>query len=133
MSESRAFKISGLDCAEEVAVLKRELGPLVGGESQLAFDVLRAKMTVLAPAQVAKDSTIVVAVRRTGMVAEAWAEGPQQDQTQAVERRRARLAMTCASALATAAGFAVHAAQAGVLGAFGSEGLGEAAAGPPLA
>jgi Zn2+/Cd2+-exporting ATPase len=131
MSESRAFKISGLDCAEEVAVLKREIGPLVGGEDLLEFDVLRAKMTVLAPAQVAKDSAIVAAVRRTGMRAEAWLEGSKGDQTAVVQGRRARLAMTCGSALATAAGFAVHAAQAGVLTAFGSEGLGEAA-GPPL-
>ena len=37
--QGRTFKISGLDCAEEVAVLKREIGPLVGGEDRLAFDV----------------------------------------------------------------------------------------------
>ena len=28
------FKIQGMDCAEEVEVLRREVGPLVGGESQ---------------------------------------------------------------------------------------------------
>ena len=42
----RIFKVSGLDCAEEVAVLKREIGPLVGGEDRLAFDVLNGRMTV---------------------------------------------------------------------------------------
>lgn len=26
------FRIRGMDCAEEVGVLRREIGPLVGGE-----------------------------------------------------------------------------------------------------
>ena len=29
------FKIEGLDCAEEVAILKREIAPLVGGADKL--------------------------------------------------------------------------------------------------
>ena len=32
---SMQFKITGLDCAEEVAVLNKELGDLVGGEACL--------------------------------------------------------------------------------------------------
>lgn len=43
----RAFKIHGMDCAEETAVLKREVGPLVGGEANLAFDLLNGKMVLL--------------------------------------------------------------------------------------
>jgi hypothetical protein len=31
LSGARSFKVQGLDCAEEVAVLKRALGSLVGG------------------------------------------------------------------------------------------------------
>ncbi len=31
------FKIHGMDCAEEVAILQRELGSLVGGEQNLIF------------------------------------------------------------------------------------------------
>jgi Cd2+/Zn2+-exporting ATPase len=31
------FRIDGLDCAEEVAILKRALGPVVGGEGRLAL------------------------------------------------------------------------------------------------
>ena len=30
-SPNRYFKIRGMDCAEEVAVLKSEIGPVVGG------------------------------------------------------------------------------------------------------
>ena len=47
--EEHQFKIRGMDCAEEVAILKREIGPRVGGEQHLSFDLLKAKMTVLAP------------------------------------------------------------------------------------
>lgn len=43
---SIAFKVRGLDCAEEVAVLKQAVGPLVGGADRLAFDILNGRMTV---------------------------------------------------------------------------------------
>lgn len=32
-----AFRIRGMDCADEVAVLKRAVGPIVGGEDRLSF------------------------------------------------------------------------------------------------
>ena len=47
------LKVRGLDCAEEVAILKREVGPIVGGEQHLTFDILRARMTVAGPADIA--------------------------------------------------------------------------------
>jgi len=34
MKDYLHFKIDGMDCAEEVAVLKKELGAIVGGEGQ---------------------------------------------------------------------------------------------------
>ena len=40
------FKVEGLDCKNEVAILKREIGPLVGGEDGLAFDTTKGLMTV---------------------------------------------------------------------------------------
>lgn len=45
------FKVQGLDCAEEVATLRREVGPLVGGDDRLAFDVLNGRMMVLEGAE----------------------------------------------------------------------------------
>ena len=63
------FQIRGLDCAEEVAVLKRELGPLVGAESRLAFHILDGTMTVLPGDPVVTSSQIIEAVARTGMQA----------------------------------------------------------------
>ncbi len=44
--EQIQFKIEGMDCAEEVGILKREVGPLVGGDDRLAFDVLNGVMSV---------------------------------------------------------------------------------------
>ena len=47
LSSRYSFRVQGLDCAEEVAVLRREVGPLVGDEGNLAFDVLNGRMTIL--------------------------------------------------------------------------------------
>ena len=39
------FRIHGMDCADEIAALKREVGPLVG-EDKLAFDLLNGRMSI---------------------------------------------------------------------------------------
>ncbi len=43
------FRVEGLDCADEVTVPEREVGPLVGGEEKLRFDILNGRMVVLGP------------------------------------------------------------------------------------
>src|SRR4029077_224156 len=83
------FKIRGMDCAEEVAVLKREVGPLVGGEDRLAFDILKARMSVAVAAEGAggpavSKREIVQAVGRTGMQAQAWREGSEAAEPEGV-------------------------------------------------
>lgn len=35
----KTLRIQGMDCADEAAVLRREIGPLVGGGDNLAFDL----------------------------------------------------------------------------------------------
>ena len=65
----RTFRIDGLDCAEEVAVLRREVGPLVGGADNLTFDVLNGRMTVLNSVESVLDDTIIGVVSNTGMSA----------------------------------------------------------------
>lgn len=47
MPQPLVFRIDGMDCAEEVTILRREIGPLVGGADRLAFDLLNAWMCVL--------------------------------------------------------------------------------------
>lgn len=66
-----AFRIRGMDCGEEVAALRAEVGPVVGGADRLAFDILNGKMTVHAAVSPA---VVVEAVARTGMTAERWSE-----------------------------------------------------------
>ena len=60
----RAFKITGMDCAEEIALLQREVGPVVGGGDLLGFDLLRGRMTVAAEPSAVTDTAILAAVKR---------------------------------------------------------------------
>ncbi len=64
------FQIAGMDCAEEVTVLKREVGPLVGGEQRLAFDILNGRMTVVELPEDVSPKAIIEAVERAGLGAE---------------------------------------------------------------
>ena len=66
---SRRFAVSGLDCIEEVRILRRAVGPLVGGDEGLAFDPINGRMSVLVPHAEASDKAIVSAVAATGMSA----------------------------------------------------------------
>ena len=67
-----AFLIKGLDCGDEVALLKRAVGPLVGGELNLDFDILNSKMTIRSAAEEIDPETIRAAVAKTGMTAFPW-------------------------------------------------------------
>jgi Cd2+/Zn2+-exporting ATPase len=111
-----------MDCADEVAVLRREIEPLVDGQDRLAFDILRGKMTVDAPGVDA--DAIVAAVARTGMRAESWTDVQPGAAEQDFWQRRGRAVSTAASGVLAASGFVLHAMRDGVLPAFGSEGVG---------
>ncbi len=113
------LKIHGMDCAEEVAVLRRQLGPLVGGEEHLTFDILKGRMSVSLPPGVTVD-TVVGAVSQTGMRAEPWADVPPSDGPR--RRPMTRTVFTAISGLCTVVGFVVHAVLAGgVRAALGAE------------
>src|SRR5215813_6340962 len=66
------FKIQGLDCAEEVAALRRTVGPVVGGADNLSCDILHGTMTVLLAEGTEHVEAIVQAVRRAGLQASLW-------------------------------------------------------------
>jgi Cd2+/Zn2+-exporting ATPase len=120
-----------MDCAEEVAVLRRELGPLVGGDQNVAFDVLQGRLTVSGGSP--NDSVIMDAVRQTGMRAELW-QGKDASALVTSRWLDARTTVTIASGVLTVAGFATHAAiSGGATAALGSEGLGAAAVVPLMA
>ena len=68
------FKIQGMDCPEEVAVLRRAVGPVVGGADRMSCDLLNGTMTVSLPEGAAHPGPIMQAVRKTGMHASLWPE-----------------------------------------------------------
>src|SRR3546814_17843163 len=70
------FKVSGLDCAEEVAILKREIGPLVGGADHLAFDVLNGRMMVLKDAEAISTEALRKAVAHNVLSTGECSPGP---------------------------------------------------------
>ncbi|MEO5617604.1 MAG: heavy metal translocating P-type ATPase, partial [Candidatus Eisenbacteria bacterium] len=124
------LKVHGLDCAEEVATLRREIGPVVGGEARLSFDILGGTMTVDAPIPA---GTVIAAVARTGMRAVIVDDSKPADGLELHDDRRERGIFTILSGVFAAAGFATHAAMAGgPMQALGREGLGQTG-GVPLA
>jgi len=119
------FKIHGMDCAEEVAILKREVGPVVGGEDRLAFDILNGKMMIQPLASGVTRDMVVRAVARTGMRADVWHDAAPKAEEVGTWQRSGRTIATTLSGLLVLIGFAVHAVVAGgVWTAIGSEGLG---------
>jgi Cd2+/Zn2+-exporting ATPase len=62
------YKVDGLDCAEEVTILRREIGSLAG-VLNLEFDVINARMSVEYDPAIINPAAIVQAVARTGMKA----------------------------------------------------------------
>ncbi len=113
------YRIHGMDCADEIAALKREVGPLVG-EDKLAFDLLNGRMSIDMAPDAALEAKIEKAVVRAGLQAEPWTEGATSEGARAEERRRRIQSwLTAASGLFVAIGFAVHAwVGGGIIAAF---------------
>ena len=80
-----------MDCADEVAVLKDVVGPVVGGADRLSFDILNGKMTVAAEASV-DDREVKTAVAKTGMQAERWKD--ERGNEHADDGRRSHVILT---------------------------------------
>ncbi len=106
------FSISGMDCAEEVAVLKRAVGPLVGGDEHLAFDVLNGRMTILETAADFASTDVTSAVARTGMSARAWDSNRKDDRDGHFAQQKL---YTAASGICWLIGIIVHIGTAGGL------------------
>jgi Cd2+/Zn2+-exporting ATPase len=114
------FKVQGMDCAEEVATLRKEVGVLPGVE-ELSFDLLQAKMTVRYTSDQVGSEKLIAAVNRTGMTASPWAESSTGPSVARQWWRQPRECLTLTSGVAVALGFGVHAALAGLRAAI-SEG-----------
>ncbi len=132
--ERMDFRIKGMCCATEIGVLKREVGPLVGGELNLAFDLLAGKMSVISSGGQIDRTAVVKAVAGTGMEAVPWeagAEGPEVPGSDSPWERHGRLFLCLLSGALTVGGVLGHGMEAGSwLQAF-AEDL-AATHGPPL-
>jgi len=120
------FHIRGMDCAEEVATLRKALGSMPGVED-LRFDIFNAKMSVTYAENQVKPDELRAAVKRAGMSADLWSEQANNTPPPAFWTRQGRTVLTTASGVLVALGFATHALTNGLRAAV-SEG-----ATPPIA
>lgn len=128
------FRVRGMDCAEEVGVLRQALASMVGQGGDLAFDVLNGRMIITPGAGAADQAAIIAAVRATGMTAEPWRDDAAAGGADEGSQQRARTWLTAVSGVALGLGFGYHAWRAGsVTGALGSEGMGLAEGVPTVA
>jgi Zn2+/Cd2+-exporting ATPase len=97
------FRVAGMDCAEEAAILERRLTPMAGVES-LSVDVLGQKMRVAHDAAVVSAAAIADAVAQTGM--RAWLEHERPIEVPATGAATRPLAL---AGVAIAAGLAAQA------------------------
>jgi len=98
---------------------------VVGGESNLAFDVLNGRMTVTPPHPNFPPLSIVRAVERTGMRAEVWREESEGQAPSTGRLRDGRTIAALASGAFLLIGFVAHAIVAGLGPALGlAEGAG---------
>lgn len=110
-TDGQSFHVSGLDCAEEVSILNRVVGPEVGGAEFLAFDVINARMTVLDSGTKPSSDKIIDLVASTGMTAKPWnAEDANADQAAHLKTQKR---FTVLSGGFWAAGFIYHIVETG--------------------
>lgn len=113
-----AFKIQGMDCAEEISALKHEVGPLVGGEEHLRFDLIQGKMTIKSEPSVTSED-VMQAVKRTGMQAELWEKHLAGAEKESLWwERHGRGTAAVLSGLCLLLAFSYHASHVGVVHAF---------------
>jgi len=121
------YQVGGMDCAEEVGVLREALAPHVNPD-EISFDVLAGVMEVPAGAN---SEAVLAAVRATGMHARLIDAAGTPPATWWETYGRSVLAAM--SGVGAAAGFGLHAAISGVSEAIGSEGLAGAGHDVPVA
>ncbi|MBD3165406.1 cadmium-translocating P-type ATPase [bacterium] len=127
MPESLTFHVQGMDCAEEIAILKREVAPLVGDDERLSFDLLNGTMTVQPTGDngAAIEKQIVRAVGKTGMKAMRDVPSCCADGVCEVHgsfwQRRGRTLLVIASGVLVAVGFLLHGILEGWSAAVGAE------------
>ena len=94
------LRIHGMDCTEEVAILKRELVPLLGGDDRLGFDLLNGKLTVDLDGIDVTRGDVLAAIERTGLHADVWDDSSDRDVELTFWQRNQRAVLTTISGIA---------------------------------
>ena len=110
---SLELRIYGMDCAEEVSMLKRELVPLLD-EDRLGFDVLNGKLTVDMNFTDVSSQQILSAIKRTGLKAETWREDSTYESSLSFWGRHQRAILTTISGAFGGAGLVTQIATTGL-------------------
>jgi Cd2+/Zn2+-exporting ATPase len=103
------FRIHGLDCAEEVKLIRRQLDN-TAGIHELGFDVVRGRMSAEFDPRVLSADKIIEHIGKTGLKAEPWLEKTKE---KSFFEKHGRMVATAVSAAA-------------LLGAMSVEGFGKA-------
>lgn len=111
------LRIHGMDCAEEVSVLKRELLPLVHDEERLGFDLLAGKLTVEISTLDVTVTDVLSAIQRSGLRAEPWNQAIDSPTELTWWSDNRRTILTTVSGLFASAGLATQLIRAGGGGA----------------
>lgn len=97
--EPLQLRIHGMDCAEEVSLLKRELVPLLGDEDRLGFDLLNGKLTVNTSSLDVTHADVLAAIERTGLKSETWQDDDSASDNQSFWQQHQRSILTTVSGL----------------------------------
>ena len=111
------LKILGMDCAEEVALIKRELVPLLGGDERLGFDLLNGRLTVDLDGVDVTAGDVLAAIERTGLKAETWESSQQSSDRRSFWASHQRAIMTAISGVFGGIGLVIHLLSGGFDGA----------------
>lgn len=93
------LRIHGMDCAEEVTLLKRELIPCLGDEDRLGFDLLNGKLTIDTLSLDVSRADVLAAIERTGLKSEPWQDGGAVREDQTFWQQHLRSVLTAVSGL----------------------------------
>ena len=106
MDKKIYFHVVGLDCAEEIKILRKAVGKKKGVKD-LSFDVLNAKMAVTFDPSLVSSQKVIEWVKGAGMEAFVWEER-QKHEKKGFWKRHGRLIMAAFSGFFLCLGFSLH-------------------------
>ncbi len=100
------FRVRGLDCAEEVALIEDELGPVVGGKERLGFNLVQQELVVTLPPGVEPEH-LIQRLDALGLKAQLLAQA-QPGQELPLNWPWRQMVLTAVSGVCWAAGVGFH-------------------------